>query len=40
MTESKELIALDEKEVSCPVNFAPAQIDFSGYNQMKDRIDQ
>lgn len=40
MTESKELIALDEKEVSFPVNFAPAQIDFTGYNKMKDRIDQ
>lgn len=40
MTESKELIALDEKEVSFPVNFAPAQIDFTGYNQMKDQIDQ
>lgn len=40
MTESKELIALDEKEVSFPVNFAPAQIDFTGYNKMKDQIDQ
>lgn len=40
MTESKELIALDEKEVSFPVNFAPAQIDFAGYNKMKDQIDQ
>lgn len=40
MTESKELIALDEKEVSFPVNFAPAQIDFTGYDRMKDQIDQ
>lgn len=38
--KEKQLIALDEKEVSFPVNFAPAQIDFSGYNQMKDQIDQ
>ena len=38
MTE--QLIALDENAVAFPVNFAPAQIDFSGYNQMKDQIDQ
>lgn len=38
--KEKQLIALDENEVSFPVNFAPAQIDFSGYNQMKDQIDQ
>lgn len=38
MTE--QLIALDENTVAFPVNFAPAQIDFSGYNQMKDQIDQ
>lgn len=38
MTE--KLIALDESAVAFPVNFAPAQIDFSGYNQMKDQIDQ
>lgn len=35
-----QLIKLDEKAVAFPVNFAPAQIDFSGYNQMKDQIDQ
>ena len=35
-----QLIKLDEKVVAFPVNFAPAQIDFSGYNQMKDQIDQ
>lgn len=38
--KEKQLITLDEKEVSFPVNFAPAQIDFAGYNKMKDRIDQ
>lgn len=38
MTE--QLIALDENAVAFPVNFAPAQIDFSGYNQMKAQIDQ
>lgn len=38
MTE--QLIALDENAVTFPVNFAPAQIDFSGYNQMKDQINQ
>lgn len=35
-----QLIKLDKKAVAFPVNFAPAQIDFSGYNQMKDQIDQ
>lgn len=35
-----QLIKLDEKAVAFSVNFAPAQIDFSGYNQMKDQIDQ
>ena len=39
MNENK-LIKLDENAVAFPVNFAPAQIDFSGYNQMKDQIDQ
>lgn len=38
--KEKQLIALDENAVAFPVNFAPAQIDFSGYNQMKDQIDQ
>lgn len=38
--KEKQLITLDEKEVSFPVNFAPAQIDFTGYNKMKDQIDQ
>lgn len=40
MAETKQLITLDENAVAFPVNFAPAQIDFSGYNQMKDQIDQ
>ncbi|MCT3603206.1 DUF1351 domain-containing protein [Lactobacillus acidophilus] len=35
-----QLIKLDENAVAFPVNFAPAQIDFSGYRQMKDQIDQ
>lgn len=35
-----QLIKLDENAVAFPVNFVPAQIDFSGYNQMKDQIDQ
>ena len=38
--KEKQLITLDENAVAFPVNFAPAQIDFSGYNQMKDQIDQ
>lgn len=38
--KEKQLITLDENTVAFPVNFAPAQIDFSGYNQMKDQIDQ
>lgn len=40
MAETKQLITLDENAVAFPVNFAPAQIDFSGYNQMKDQVDQ
>ena len=35
-----QLIKLYENAVAFPVNFAPAQIDFSGYRQMKDQIDQ
>lgn len=38
--KEKQLITLDENAVSFPVNFAPAQIDFSGYRKMKDQIDQ
>lgn len=38
--KEKQLITLDENAVSFPVNFAPAQIDFSGYSKMKDQIDQ
>ena len=38
--KEKQLITLDENAIAFPVNFAPAQIDFSGYNQMKDQIDQ
>ena len=38
--KEKQLITLDENAVAFPVNFAPAQIDFTGYNKMKDRIDQ
>lgn len=40
MKEKNQLIKLDENSLSFPVNFAPAQIDFSGYNKMKDQIDQ
>lgn len=40
MNENEQLIQLDEKAVAFPVNFAPAQIDFSGYSKMKDQIDQ
>ena len=40
MAETKQLIKLDEKAVSFPVSFAPAQIDFTGYDRMKDQIDQ
>lgn len=40
MAEPKQLIKLDEKAVSFPVSFAPAQIDFTGYDRMKDQIDQ
>lgn len=38
--KEEQLITLDENAVSFPVNFAPAQIDFSGYSKMKDQIDQ
>lgn len=40
MKEENQLIKLDENNLSFPVNFAPAQIDFSGYSKMKDQIDQ
>ena len=40
MKEENQLIKLDENNLSFPVNFAPAQIDFSGYRKMKDQIDQ
>jgi hypothetical protein len=40
MKEENQLIKLDESSLTFPVNFAPAQIDFSGYNKMKDQIDQ
>ncbi|WP_304229169.1 DUF1351 domain-containing protein [Lactobacillus kitasatonis] len=40
MKEKNQLIKLDENSLSFPVNFAPAQIDFSGYSKMKDQIDQ
>lgn len=40
MKEESQLIKLDENNLSFPVSFAPAQIDFSGYNKMKDQIDQ
>lgn len=40
MKEENQLIKLDESSLTFPVNFAPAQIDFSGYSKMKDQIDQ
>lgn len=40
MKEESQLIKLDENNLTFPVNFAPAQIDFSGYSKMKDQIDQ
>ena len=40
MKEEYQLIKLDESSLTFPVNFAPAQIDFSGYSKMKDQIDQ
>lgn len=40
MKEESQLIKLDENNLSFPVSFAPAQIDFSGYNKMKAQIDQ
>lgn len=40
MKEENRLIKLDESSLTFPVNFAPAQIDFSGYSKMKDQIDQ
>ena len=40
MKEENQLIKLAESSLTFPVNFAPAQIDFSGYSKMKDQIDQ
>lgn len=40
MKEENQLIKLDESSLTFPVNFAPAQIDFSGYSKMKDQIEQ